>query len=56
MLFGEPGWPGWAPNQLVGTDWEDIAYAALIIITMVIMIDTFINWLRGKLIGIGRGH
>ena len=19
MLFGEPGWPGWAPNQLVGT-------------------------------------
>lgn len=42
-------------NAQNGTDWEDIAYAACIIIVMVIIIDTFTNWLRGKLIGIGRG-
>ncbi|MAW53782.1 MAG: hypothetical protein CME01_13250 [Geminicoccus sp.] len=43
-------------NATNGTDWEDIAYAALIIITMVMVIDSFTNWLRGRLIGIGRSR
>ena len=41
-------------NARNGTDWEDIAYAALIIIFMVFIIDSFTNWLRARLIGIGR--
>ena len=43
-------------NATNGTDWEDIAYAALIIIAMVMVIDSFTNWLRGRLIGIGRSR
>ena len=43
-------------NARNGTDWEDIAYTALIIILMVFIIDSFTNWLRGRLIGLGKGH
>ena len=43
-------------NATNGTDWEDIAYAALIIIAMVMVIDSLTNWLRGRLIGIGRSR
>jgi ABC-type phosphate/phosphonate transport system, permease component len=35
-----------------GTDFENVAYMAILILVMVIAIDQFSSWLRRKLIGL----
>jgi phosphonate transport system permease protein len=32
-------------------DWEEVAYYIVLIIAMVMLMDWFSGWLRGKLIG-----